>query len=749
MQGVDDMNAQELRKVLDNIKSLKTNGMTMKETERFNQQTAYQQKRDKYEDVLTGGNQNLLVSDNALSNFKFTEKNFINWLKEKFGQARDQYLTIVQPEEFFDYLSQLDKTSKPNESFLNRGVLRPVAKAQATKTKGIISKSSEISDLVNDVYGLKNNKETLKKFQEFVTPVNLGEVKLLDGSVKPLILDKNRAIRLYMYMQNPRFNSVFEDTLKWGDDVKQRIENFLTPQDKQFAEGAFNFFQEYYPSINAQFEKDYGFPLPRDPKYLPAFRDLQDATPENVSLLEDAHNQILSAGNGSLKRTVVNAELFRDEGILQTMSKFVTQMEHYKAFSDVVREMNQTVLHKDFKQAVRKVYGDKAVEVLDRFGEDIARGGIDTKKIIPFVQKLITGATRSFLWGNYKTAIKQLTGVMNYLIEGDLPIGTFLRNIQDYFVHPFRNDQFLRDHSEYFNERYAADEFQRDIHSLMQSSDPLSRLKQGGWRKKLNDIGFLPIKVADRITVGPGMWATMQNEYKRLTGRRLNFIKTADGWAGYNKKALDEAITKAEEVTQRVQEGSQLYQQSHLERSGSLGKAVTMLNSQPNKVMQQVMSGARNYKMGRGSKSVNLKKIAYGGFIIPLIYLYVANKMKEEKYQDSKKVLVTKALASPFTSAAVVGNALQSMLGWSTGETFEYNISPAEQIMSDIKSTLTNFYSGINGKDGTKKEQEARQREINRGFTYFLDTLGRLKGIPTTPVTGRIRKAIQPQTNKK
>lgn len=760
MQGVDDMNAQELRKVLDNIKSLKSNGMTLKETERFNKQSYYQQVRDKYVDVITGGDHSLLSNESALPHLKLTESGWRSWLKKTYGALRDQYFRIVQPEEFFDYLSQLDKGSKPNESFLNRNVLRPAAKAHAAKTKGIIEQSSKMVDLINEVYhlspevtGIKNKvlektgikkNDVLSKFQEMSTPVNLGEVRLLDGSTKKLELTKADAIGLYMYAQNPRHAGVFENAYKFGDDVMQKLDSFLTPEDKQLAEGVFKFFQEYYPSINTQFEKDYGFTLPQNPKYLPAFKDIQDTTPEDLSLLQEAHDSMKSAGNGSLKKTVENSLPFRETNIFQIMSRFITKMEHYKAFSDVVHEMNQTVLHKDFKQALRKVYGDKAVEILNRFGEDIARGGIDGAKIIPAVQKLITTTTRSFLWGNVNTAKKQLTGVMNYLIQGDLPMGTFLKGIQEYFTHPFRNDKFLREHSEYYAERYSSNEFQRDINTLMSSSDPLAKLKQGGVKKFINDLGFLPIKVADRITVGPGMWATMKNEYKRLTGKKFDVNN-------YNSAALNEAISKAEEVTQRVQEGSQIYQQSDLERSGSLGKALTMLNSQPNKVMQQVVSGGRNFSLGRGSKAYNIKKILYGGFIIPLIYLYVADKMKNEKYRDSKNVLLAKALASPFTSAAVVGNAIQSGVGWLTGETFDYNVSPAEQVMSDVKNTFTNLYSGLNGKNKTQKEQEARQRELDRSFTYFIDTLGRLKGLPTNIVTGRIRKNISAsaQTNKK
>lgn len=758
MQGIEDMNAQELRKVLDNIKSLKTNGMTLKETERFNKQTSYQQTRDKYVDILTGGNGKLLSNENALPHLKLTETGWREWLKKTYGTLRDQYFRIVQPEEFFDYLSQLDKTSKPNESYLNRNILRPVAKAQAKKTEGIINQSSKLVDVMNEVYnlnskvkgaankvlektGVKKN-DTLKKFQEMSTPVDLGELRLTDGSVKRLELTKADAIGLYMYSQNPRHAGVFANAYKFGDEAMQKLNSFLTVEDKKFADAMFKFLQEYYPSINAQFEKDYGFSLPQNPNYLPAFKDIQDSTPEDLSLLQEARDSIKSAGNGSLKKTVENSLPFRETNIFQIIARFITKMEHYKAFSDVVRDMNQTVLHKDFKQALRKVYGDKAVEILNRFGEDIARGGIDGAKIIPAVQKLITHTTRSFLWGNINTAKKQLTGVANYLIQGDLPLGTFLKGIQEYFTHPFRNDKFLREHSAYYAERYSADEFQRDINTLMQSGDPLARIRQGGVKKFANDLGFLPIKVADRITVGPGMWATMKNEYKRLTGRKFD-VNT------YNPAALDEAITKAEEVTQRVQEGSQLYQQSDLERSGTLGKALTMLNSQPNKVMQQVVSGIRNFRRGRGSKAYNVKKVLYGGFFLPLLYLYVADRMKDKKYQDSKNVLIAKALASPFTSAAVVGNAIQSGVGWLTGETFDYNVSPAQQVMSDVQNTFTNLYKGLNGKKATQKERDARERELDRSFTYFIDTLGRLKGVPTNIITSKMRKNISSKNNKK
>ena len=740
MQGIEDMTPTELRKVLADIKSLKEQGLTTRQLEKFNRQSVMQQDRGKIEEVLTGGDLSKLDSKTALPTVEFNEKNFKSFLEKTIEGIKDLpgdlWWRNIGLEELLDYMSQFDKGSKPYESFLNRTILPKLRKATNAESNGFMDWSNKMGDLFADAYNLKTKKQITAKYKEMLTQVNLGDVTLLDGSVKPLVLDKAQALQLDMWWQDPTLEKTFTETLKWGDGVKNKLNTFITQEDRAFQEGMFGLYKEHGVTVNEQFVKDFGYEMKMSSeRFSSAPRDLEGLQPESVLLAQDSHDY-LKVTNGSLRARVQSNLLFKDVNVFQNYLRYMSRMEHYKAFSETMQYLNATLFHPDTIKTMKKVYGPKSVEILKRFGEDIARGGVDRAKIIPTLEKLMNNLSRSFLGlPNVSTPIKQLTGLFNFAIS-DMPIGTLAFQTAKFYKNPIKNTKFLNDYSDFFNERYASDSFQKDINVVLSNKDPLGALKkQRG--NKIDRFLFSGIKKADQATIAPGVWSATNFKYEQLTGKKLNIIQSGDGWVqNFDVEALKESIEYAEDLAQRVQEGSALYQKTDFERSGSLYRLLTMFTSQPNKMMQQFINAGRNYKRGRGSKAFNLKRMSLIGFVLPYIYLNVSNLFQEEKYKDSNKALIGKSLLSPITNTAILGNAVQSAVGWATGEPFDYTISPLQQIMTDLQKTLTNFYIGID---------QDKEKNINYAITYLADFLGRIKGVPTSRVTKKIRKNISEQ----
>lgn len=739
MQGIEDMNPTELRKVLADIKSLKETGVTTKQLEKFNKQTLYQRDRESFENVLTGGDLSKLDSPTALPTVELNEKNFKYYL-QKLANPRemlgDFWWRNIGMEELLDYMSQFDKTSKPYESILNRSVLPKLRKATAAESNGIMEWSNKMGDLFQDAYKLTTKKSVKNKYKEMLTPVNLGEVKLNDGTTKPLILDKAQALQLDMWWQDPTLEKTFTETLKWGEDVRNKLDTFITQEDRAFQEGMFKLYKEHGVTVNEQFVKDFGYEMKMtSERFSSAPRDLEGVQPESVLLAQDS-NDYLKVTNGNLRARVQSNLLFKDVNVFQNFLRYTTRMEHYKAFSDTMQYLNGTLFHPDTIKNIKKVFGPKSVQILKRFGEDIARGGVDQTKIIRSLENVMNNLSRSFLGlPNIGTPLKQLTGLLNFAIS-DIPLGRFALDVSKYHLNPFKNTKFLRDYSEFFAERYSNDSFQMDVNRVLSNKEPLSALKKERGNKVSRAL-FWGIKKADQATIAPGMFSAVNFKYEQLTGKKLNIVKAGDGWVeNFNKEALREAFEYAEDLTTRVQEGSALYQKTDFERSGTLYRAMTMFTSQPNKMFQQTVNAARNLKMGRGSKAYNLKRIALMWIVLPYIYLSVSDMFKEEKYRDSKKTRFLKALASPVTNVAILGNGLQSAIGWATGEDFDYTVSPVQQVMTDLQKTITNFYIGIS---------QDKAKNIDYGLTYLVDFLGRIKGVPTGRFTKKRRKNISEQ----
>ena len=701
MVGIKDMTASELRSVLSDIQSIKETGRTLKEVERFNRDTEVQRIKDGVIKTVTGGlknpksGQGLRRSEDKLGSF------------ERIGD----FFTLKHAgfEEILDAVSKLDKNSKPYESFLSEHFSGKVRDSFIGQNTGEIKTIQKVGEVVTENYGFKNNKEMAKYLNTMKEKITLDNVTMEDGTVKQIVITKGEALQMYMWSLDETLAKTFTEGLNWGEETKSRVFDLLSEADKNMGQKMLDFYQEYYKGINEVYVREYGVDLPFNENYSPVSRDVETTIPDNVLLAQEMKSYA-SAKNNSLKSRVKNNIELKPKDAFSVMVNHINKMEHYKAWSESMYEMRRVFGDKEVRRTIEDYHGRKFVKEIDGFLNDFARDGVDRAKTVEWLDKLRINTTTALLGLNWKQFPKQLTGVMNYWIE--VPTQSFFSGVGDFWLNPLEKSKFLFEKSEIFKERFG-EGYERDIKRALQTNEvkTLSSTKNS-IREKM----FVFLRQADKLTVYQGGWAAYKYKYAEL----IKEGKTkAEAEAG--------AIKYAEDVTNRVQESSQLDTLSSIQRGGSLNKALTMFGGQPSKYVRILWNIARNWKYGRGNKSTHVKRFLVLWVVVPTIYNLVAEQLQDEKYRSTPGQFAGKVALGPLSYPLIVGQIFRALYDRVSGSRFNFNISPVLSIFDDTMSAVDNLTAG----------------DIDEALTYLLDTAGKVTGVPTPIITKPLRKALK------
>lgn len=702
MQGIGDMDTKELRFTLNNIQSLKENGRTANEIAKFNRETRITTIKDKINEIITGGKP--LPSD--LIGMASDDK-------VKFSEHVKDFFTYQQYgwEELLDSLSFYDKGSKPYESFLNRFG----NKAHQSNVREFTNQQAEIlkgDAAIRKIYGLETNGQVMRYINELNQPVDLGKQLYADGVARETKISPGQAMYFYALMQNPNLAETLEVGMKWTPQIMEKVKNILTAQDKKMVEWLMQDLQDYYPSINEVYAKENFVNLPFDDKYFPIYRNVEkikekESTAGSVaSLLSEESRYYATVKNGSLKTRSNNAVPIEFKNIFDVWYTHKIKMEHYKAWADTMYDFRRVFGDPEIKQAITDFHGKGANTVIARFLDDMARGGVDGRNVYQALELFRRNVTTSILGANYKVGIKQLSGILNFMLE--LPAKDFFSGVAKFFASPIKNKDFLKKGSGALAERFS-EGYERDVRYAMQQGYGEKLLKA----KNIQEYLFTAIRFADELTVLPGAFASYESKLKELR---------AEGITG--KQAEDQAMEYAERIVNRVQESSQLDTLSHIQRGGSFFKIFTMFQSQPSKFWRIMANSMRNLKAGRGNRLTHLKRIVMVGWLLPILYQMIENKTQGKDATDLNPWQIA---AGPFQYPLIFGQVVQSAVGWAAGSTFRYQASPVLSTVDDLQKAIGKF----------------SPNDMIESISYFIDLMGKLGGVPTKPLTSPIRKKIK------
>lgn len=704
MQGVKDMDAKELRYVLDNIKSLKENGKSIRDAELAERKAQDDQVKLEGLGTITG--------DGTAAPRKGVLKTMVSMVQKTSAYEKMvNFLRTGLPgfDIYLNKLSFFDKKSAPDESFLNRKFGRDVHEAGNKEYLGLKQNVEKLQDATKHAYKLEGGVQVLSKIADLNKETKLGEFRNTDGQVKELTMTKGQMINLYQMQKRSRLEETISK--QFTPEQLAAVDQALTPEDKEFGDALLKFADEYYDRINAVFSKQNGFNLPREDFYFPVYR--QGADLDNLSdmaLLEGEAKQARpTVKNRSLKASTKSTLPLDLRNPFATMMWYTTRMEHYINYAETARQLSKFFNDKEVRQAITDYFSFETYKMGKNMLSNIIRGGIEKAKVNRLLQKLAGNTASALLQFNVRSAVGQLVDFFTYPLK--MPITSYFANVAKFWLNPRENYKFMKENSTFLQERLDKG-YSDEIRLALDATESGKMHTYGRLKHKMAELGFLMFEGVDRFVSLPGMFSAYQYKYNELLKNGLS-----------PEQAKSDAMYFAESLTKNLRESGRIDTKSELEMQSTLMKALNLFRSQQAKINAQLADNIRNWRSGRGDKKVIAQRLALGWIILPLIYQYIANR------QASDKEKVTNAIASPLTNIPIIGNIAQVILD----NLFKHQYTYRPSVISAFADDLTRAAKDLVGKNGG----------LDKALIDFVDAFGKVEGLPTRLVTTPIRKEMK------
>jgi len=714
MQGVEDMGLGELKNVLDNIKSLKDTGRTIREMEKFDEQTDFQMKKDRIMDILTG-KKGLKAGSESVPRSELTAK------KGAISKAID----IVDNwqlgwDDLLDKLSKFDKSSDPYKSDLSK-FGDDIHKARNAQNKGELEYLTKVQEKMKEIFEVKNRRELNGIINKMINKkIYLGSFKNADGNIVPIDLTKEQIIQKYQQLKSVSNEDSFDIGMKWTDEIKDAINNALVGKYKKWADWHIEFYHDYLKKTNPIYRKIFNTDLFSDPNYVPSFRDVEADIPEDVLLAREA-SRYSSVVNGSLKAKVKNSLPLKFDEADAILANHIVRMEHFKAWAETMKNMRRMFGDKDIRKAIRQYHGDNILNTIDKYLNQMARDGIDKATInkgADFLRRNFVTAVIGL--PNVAIGIKQLPSSLAYITE--MPTIDYFAGVANFWSNPLKHAKFLTDRSPSFTERFG-NGYERDIKFLMKKG--LAKQLSGSKNFQNRLMSF--VRFNDRVSVMQGSWAKYKSELK---------IAKSMGKDITNEKVIQDAIFKAEASTRRTQPTSGLETLSSLQRAGSWLKLFTTLSNQTNKYYRMMSTNARNMRYGRIKKAKGLYNILLAWLILPALFQFIGDAF-QFKEKHMKKILYL-GFSNDFL---VVNRLIQSIYGWLVdGDTFDAEVIPAFSTLGDLKNAVVKIRKIL--EDYQDPYKKVKTSDVIKMTEYSSLVGGKVLGYPT-PAIIRIEKGAR------
>ena len=697
LAGIQGMDSTELRGVLDEVRSIKAIGKFSRQEIREEFSNRMSSNREQFIGEITGGKTTvaqLSTQDKAMRT-------------SRIRQLAYQQLALD------DLLNELSKFSKvaPFESELSKWG-NNIHRAREKENAGIDERKAEFWQAAKDTLGVPQKRwwfsglnAQLNKIS--TEEVDLGTFKNLDGVEVNLKYTKGQLISAYQAIQDPTLDTTFSDGMRWTEEMRQAVANSLTQEEKAWSDWMMSFYQRYWTPINEVYERTYFTSLGHNRNYSPISREVEPRTPEPILFMREAQ-RYSSTANRSLKARVSTKKPLRFHDANKVLVNHMTQMEHFMAFTDTIKEWRSVFMNPDVRNAIRQFHGNNILKLIDSYIEDLARSGIDRAKTNWLLDTLRRNFTLSILAIKPAIAIKQLPSTLAYSTQ--MPIADYFSGVVDFWANPIEHHNFLRDNSATLKRRWGG-MMERDIGFALQKK-PTAQISQTATFK---DKFMLPIRMMDKFATVQGSWAKYRSELAILEKTRPDL--TAE-------ERTAEAVLSAAIVTERTQPSFNIESLSSLQKGGAAWKLLTMFQNQPNKYWRIYYNNTMALVYGRGSRGKAGYNLFLAWVVLPMIFQFMA-----DAFQWKPERQLRAALFGPANFLLVGGQLFQTMYGWATGMPFDYQASPVISTFDEIQKAFSKAKKLMGQADDPYKNID--MDDVWAMIEYLGKAAGQLLGYPT------------------
>jgi len=689
VSGLKGMSSNEMANSLNYIKGIKATGRSARLAQREAEVARVKERIDNTIGVVTGG-KGIKPGAETVGTANFEKRTGV-W-----EGVENSHLGM---DDLLDKLSKFDKASKPYQSILNQ-LGDNLHLSRATQISGEAYWLDKVISQIKELFDTQNRRQLNALLNQISDDkIDLGIFKNTDGVEVKLSLTRDQLIERWMQLQDPTLERTFREGMKWTDEMMAVVQDKIPEADLEIARWLMNTYQTYGKGLQPYYQAKFHMDLPLNPYYSPLSRDINSDIHEHLAFVNQAFSYS-SVTSRHLKPRVRSIAPLRNDGALRTYTRFITEMEHFKAFSQSMKEARQVFGNKDVKTAIRQYHGNNILKYLNKHLDDIARDGIDKAKVIHWLDVIRRNFTVAVLVSP-AVSLRQIVSLPAYMLHDKMPIKDFFEGVTDFWKNPIQNYRMLKAKSPYLNERWGAG-YERDVKLVMQKGWQGKLSQRRNWRDHL----MIGIRFFDTAATVQGSYAVYKSMLKQ-------------------KYTEEQAILEAELATKRTQPSFGLEDMAALRKEGSMWSLFTMFMSQPNKYFRIIAQNARNLKYGRGDKKRALFHLIMAWAVLPMVFQWMA-----DAFQWKKERQLRAAVLGPINFMFVAGDIAQHLWGWASGDQeFQYQGSPIFSTINELAWALGRTTTLI--QQGADPIKEIDPEYLIQTVEYYAQFTGKFVGVPT------------------
>ncbi len=670
--AANEMALAEQIRFFDYLTDVRGFGINKRYSQDMERQLGYAQAKDEAVSVITGDGSAKEITERTL-----------------FGRLRTVGKSFFSWQSMMDVLSFYDK-SPAGESRLSQ--LASVSEATNKERAGLHKNQEKVIDAAMRIYGITKPRLWMKKNIDDAKPdvITYTDSK---GETATLELSRQQARKRWMELQDP----TLRDTIfsKQGNaytkETVDALNQYLTKEDKQFAQWQLDFYKSYYGGINEVYGRVYGADLPFNEKYSPITRDkLADQNMEAPSFMDEwqARHSVTS---GSLKSRKSNISPLINQSDVQVLGKHIKEMEHFKAWAEKVRMLNAVFGNQKIRSDIKKFHRG-SLQIIDKFIEDFASGGRSTSNEIERTMETFrTNFAVSALAIKPAIGIKQLASIPAY--AETLTTKEFTSGVAEAIANPKKAMEALSDSvllqargTTFMTELSGLNLPEGEARGLIEKMNIGTVNVMGS---NLANAMLLSVRLGDKGAIIVGGYAV----YKAARNKGMSH---------------KDAIKEFERVTAQTQQSTDLQQLSTWQRHSFL-RLATMFLSAPNQYFNRVMMAVRNAANGRMPPKQVAKIAIIYHFLLPTLFQFIANGFEWDDKDQARA-----AMLGSFNGVFIFGDLYSALISVFLEDDVYLRGTKFDQITSQIGAAATDI----------------RDEDWVEAFRHIGEALGPLSGLP-------------------
>jgi hypothetical protein len=396
-------------------------------------------------------------------------------------------------------------------------------------------------------------------------------------------------------------------TVEIADEIIDLVVKALPQKYKDAVDAQIRYYDNtQWKRMSEVFEREMQVAMPKEDNYFP-IQNTQNDRAENVFVAESlarSSSRAASVQKGMVRSRVHSNAPFRKMSYFNTVTRNIMQVEHYIAYNDAVREVQQFLNHPKISKAMRAKSED-VYEQLKDWVRAVARGKIsasdtETDKWFDYVRHSFT----TFALGlKLTTGLQQFSSMAKGIAMMDNK-AEVAKAAQAFITHPKRAEAFSDSKDPFMKNRQK--NYERETAEMMERSVQGQFGMKNQWKKILTGLMW-HIGKADKV-VCVILWNAKYNEVMKKTG--------------------DEqlAIKKARELIRKTQSRGGVLYVPKLYREGGIVRAFTIFTSDINQNVNIAFEMAN--KWGKRSGERNASEI-FWNIMIPTAVIWMVNNALE------------------------------------------------------------------------------------------------------------------------